>query len=508
MKLSIKLPLAFSLALLSLFVAGMLGITGLNQAVQRYEGEVLRHVAANELAASLGKDFSTAIQEWKNVLLRGKDPKEMAQYWAAHQRDMGQVLSKLKTLESMLTTEVEKATQRKIAQAIARTASAYEKAFEEFKAANFDPVIGDKAARGKDREASELLDTLTTQLSKDKTQVAATASALAQRASLQAYGLMLLLAGISVLGSFWLSQQIVRPLVDAVGLAQRVAQGDLRNHIDVTGNDELADLLTALKIMQDSLAKLLVQVHQGSQTVATASSEIAFGNSDLSNRTEQQASALQQTAAAMEELGATVKHNADSALQANQLAVNASTIAAKGGDVVTRVVETMRSIDESSRTIADIIQVIDGIAFQTNILALNAAVEAARAGEQGRGFAVVASEVRSLAGRSAEAAKQIRDLIKISVERVAQGSAFVDQAGLTMTEVVGSIKRVTDIMGEISSATTEQTTAVLQVSQAMAQMDQTTQQNAALVEQMAAAATNLKAQAATLVQTASIFKLS
>ncbi len=274
------------------------------------------------------------------------------------------------------------------------------------------------------------------------------------------------------------------------------------------GQDETAQLLRALASMADKLSHIVGGVRQNAEGVATASAEIAQGNHDLSARTESQASALEQTAASMEELSATVKQNADSARQANQLALNASSVAVKGGDVVAQVVDTMKHINDSSRKIFDIISVIDGIAFQTNILALNAAVEAARAGEQGRGFAVVASEVRSLAGRSAEAAKEIKTLIGASVERVEQGTALVDQAGVTMTEVVSSIKRVTDLMGEISAASTEQSQGVAQVGEAVMQMDQVTQQNAALVEEMAAAASSLKSQAQELVSTVAVFKLS
>jgi methyl-accepting chemotaxis protein len=248
-------------------------------------------------------------------------------------------------------------------------------------------------------------------------------------------------------------------------------------------------------------------VRIGSEGVATASAEIAQGNNDLSARTEQQASSLEETAASMEELSATVKQNADSARQANQLAAQASTVAVQGGDVVGQVVETMKGINDSSRKISDIISVIDGIAFQTNILALNAAVEAARAGEQGRGFAVVASEVRSLAGRSAEAAKEIKNLINASVERVEQGTVLVDKAGVTMAEVVSAIRRVTDLMGEISAASNEQSAGVSQVGEAVISMDQVTQQNAALVEEMAAAASSLKSQANDLVQIVAVFDL-
>ncbi len=283
--------------------------------------------------------------------------------------------------------------------------------------------------------------------------------------------------------------------------------GDLTLRLSGEGTDELATIGQSYNQFVGKMQGVLAQVRQSAEGVATASAEIAQGNNDLSARTEQQASALEETAASMEELGSTVKQNAESAREANQLAMSASTVAVKGGEVVCQVVETMKGINESSRRISDIISVIDGIAFQTNILALNAAVEAARAGEQGRGFAVVASEVRSLAGRSAEAAKEIKQLINASVERVEHGTTLVDQAGVTMTEVVSSIQRVTTIMGEISVASREQASGVAQVGEAVTQMDQTTQQNAALVEEMAAAATGLKGQAQDLVQVVAVFKL-
>jgi len=302
-------------------------------------------------------------------------------------------------------------------------------------------------------------------------------------------------------------RSITRPMAQAVSVANAVAAGELTYPINTHGSDETAQLLQALKSMQEGLVDVVGKVRAGAESVAAASQQIAQGNNDLSTRTESQASALQQTAASMEQLNSTVRQNADNARQANQLAVNASSVAQQGGDVVSDVVRTMKEINDSSQKIADIIGVIDGIAFQTNILALNAAVEAARAGEQGRGFAVVASEVRSLAGRSAEAAREIKSLIGASVERVEAGTAQVDRAGQTMAEVVGAIQRVTDIMGEISAASTEQSQGVAQVGEAVTQMDQVTQQNAALVEEMAAAAASLNTQAQELVDTVSVFQL-
>ena len=292
----------------------------------------------------------------------------------------------------------------------------------------------------------------------------------------------------------------------AVKLASAVASGDLTTAVPLAPGDT-GSLMAQLVAMQRSLVGAVSAVRQGSENVASASAQIAQGNQDLATRTEEQASALQKTASTMEQLGSTVTTNADNARQANQQAIGASTVAVKGGEVVGQVVETMRTINDSSKKIADIISVIDGIAFQTNILALNAAVEAARAGEQGRGFAVVAAEVRSLAQRSAEAAKEIKTLISASVERVEQGTTLVDQAGRTMDEIVGAIKRVTDIVGEISHASAEQSAGVAQVGDAVSQMDRATQQNAAMVEQSTAAAMDLQRQAQQLVQAVAVFKL-
>ena len=317
----------------------------------------------------------------------------------------------------------------------------------------------------------------------------------------------LLLLGI-IVGAYYLIGSIQQPLEQASGLAERIAGGDLSMQESVTRGDEFGDLLRALYTMSDALGRMVQQVRQSTDSIAIASAEIATGNHDLSMRTEETSSNLQETAAAMEQFTSTIQQSAGSAQQASSLAAGATGVARKGGEVVTQVVATMEDINHSSKKIADIIGVIDGIAFQTNILALNAAVEAARAGEQGRGFAVVASEVRSLAGRSAEAAKEIKQLISASVEKVETGSRLVTDAGTTMTDIVQSVQRVTDMIGEITAASSEQSAGVSQVNQAIGNLDQMTQQNAALVEESAAAAQSLREQADQLAQVVSRFKVN
>ena len=350
------------------------------------------------------------------------------------------------------------------------------------------------------------LDSLVAYEAQQAAQAADDAAALSTQArtSMLALGIVALLLGAFV--AWIITRSITHPINAAVGVAETVASGDLSSRIVVSSGDETGRLLGALKAMNDGLLDVVAQVRHGTDAIATASSEIAAGNLDLSSRTEEQASSLEETASAMEELTSTVKQNADNARQANQLAKSASEVAVRGGNIVSQVVDTMGTINESSKKIVDIIAVIDGIAFQTNILALNAAVEAARAGEQGRGFAVVATEVRNLAHRSASAAKEIKELIAASVANVDTGSRLVNEAGQTMGDIVDSIVRVTDIMGEITSATHEQTLGIEQINMAIAQMDEVTQQNAALVEQAAAASQSMQEQAGELAQVVSFFK--
>ncbi|HEY1230724.1 MAG TPA: methyl-accepting chemotaxis protein, partial [Ramlibacter sp.] len=372
----------------------------------------------------------------------------------------------------------------------------------------------DAAARMADEQLSKRLEAYEASLvalgDQQRAQIEAAAAAIAQqhRAGRNSLIVLSLIAlAVASLCAWRLTRSIVQPLNEAVKVAETVASGDLGSRIETDRKDETGQLLQALKGMNESLARVVGEVRTGTDTIATASGQIASGNQDLSSRTEEQASSLEETAASMEELTSTVKQNADNARQANQLAMSASQVAVKGGEVVGQVVHTMASINESSKKIVDIIGVIDGIAFQTNIQALNAAVEAARAGEQGRGFAVVASEVRNLAQRSAAAAKEIKGLIDDSVGKVQAGSELVGEAGHTMEEIVSSVKRVTDIMGEITAASQEQTAGIEQINQAITQMDQVTQQNAALVEQAAAAAASLQEQAGGLVHAVSVFRL-
>ncbi|WP_332738914.1 methyl-accepting chemotaxis protein [Hydrogenophaga sp.] len=508
MKIRHKLPLAIAVALLLVACAGLFGILQLRQSLGTYANLIEVDYGQERMAAGMLSNFKTQVQEWKNTLLRGKDDKQRDRYWSAFQKKEGEVATTAARLQSSLPQGEAHQLVTQFLQAHAAMGEGYRKGFAAFSAAGFDASVGDGAVKGMDRAPSELLDKAVGEIAARSAASAAAATRESQRASALSLGLMLIatLAGIGA--AVLIGRSITRPINQALRVAQTVAAGDLSSTIHVTSTDETGELLQALKTMNESLADVVARVRQGSESVATASSQISQGNHELSQRTEEQASSLQQTAASMEQLGTTVTQNADNARQANHLAQDARAVATEGGRAVSDVVLTMQGINESSRRIADIIGTIDGIAFQTNILALNAAVEAARAGEQGRGFAVVAAEVRNLAQRSAQAAKEIKLLINASVQQVEQGTALVDQAGATMQKTVSSIGRVTDIVAEISAASTEQSSGVTQVGQAVSRIDQVTQQNAALVEESAAAAASLKHQAQQLVQAVAVFKLA
>jgi methyl-accepting chemotaxis protein len=511
-KLSHRLAMLVGTLSVMMVVVGSVGLYGMNSAVQGlktvYED---RTVPAANLAEVRAIVLSNNLALTNTVLMRSAEySRERVAFVESNIAKASKIWSEY--IATKLAPEEEKlaqvfAAERKkfVAEALLPTMAALR--------AN-DLAMAQTLVASKLRPMAETLDKdmealIALQVDEAKKEFNADNS-LASKLSIAAGLLTLLGMCMAGLYGFFISRSIGQELgaepSEAAAVAQSVASGDLSVGIELRQGDSTS-LMAQLHSMQTSLASVVGNVRQNSESVATASAEIAQGNMDLSHRTEQQASSLEETAAAMEELSSTVKQNADNARQANQLALSASTVAIRGGQVVGQVVETMKGINDSSKKIADIISVIDGIAFQTNILALNAAVEAARAGEQGRGFAVVASEVRSLAGRSADAAKEIKGLITASVDRVGQGTALVDQAGETMAEVVNSIKRVTDIMSEISSASAEQSAGVSQVGEAITQMDQVTQQNAALVEESAAAAESLKTQAQQLVQAVAVFKL-
>jgi methyl-accepting chemotaxis protein-1 (serine sensor receptor) len=507
MKLAVKLPLAFALALLLMFAGAMYGIHALNGSIDEYDTTVQARVEDERAVTAMLVTFQQQVQEWKNTLLRGKDAAALSKHWSAFQAREEEVRQHADRLKARLPQGTSRTLVDQFASAHVAMGEGYRRGFEAFRAADLEASAGDQAVAGMDREPAKLLDAAARQIGVEGAEVAVRAAKRAQQASTLSLVLMLVAFVAGLAGAILFSRAIIRPLAHALTVAQTVAVGDLSTRIATDRKDEIGALLHALKNMQASLHEVVSNVRRNAVGVAAASSQIAAGNLDLSSRTEQQAASLEETAANMEELTSTVRRNSDNASQASQLAERASGIAARGGALMTDVVRTMEGIASTSGKMGDIIGVIDGIAFQTNILALNAAVEAARAGEQGQGFAVVAGEVRHLAQRSAAAAKEIKTLIEGSVARVEVGSGQVSTAGATIGEIVQSVRSVHSIVDEISLASVEQSHGLEQINTALGQMDEVTQQNAALVEQASAAAQAMAEQAQSLREAVAIFRL-
>jgi methyl-accepting chemotaxis protein len=509
MPLSRQLILSFGAVLLLMVLGSSLGMWRLSQATSHLHTTMTLGARQTEAMSDIELAFKTQVQEWKNTLLRGTEPQLLDKYWKAFQKAQTDVASRATQLRTELGSSGSAAKIETFIAAHEKMGVGYAAGFEAFKAANHDHTQGDAAVKGIDREPIKLLDAAKKELAAELLQASEKDLAQAQTTRGLALIGMLLSCAIGAVVAWRISSSIKGVLggepSELAQAANRVAAGDLSQPASL--NPDRGSVMAAMEEMRIALVQVVGSVRNGVETLASTSAQIAQGNMDLSGRTEQQASNLEETAASMEQLTGTVASSVDNARQANQLASGASEVAIKGGDMVTQVVATMNDIQASSRKISDIIGVIDGIAFQTNILALNAAVEAARAGEQGRGFAVVAAEVRSLAQRSAQAAKEIKTLIADSVEKVNSGSTLVNQAGQTMTDIVDQVKHVTTLIGEISTASGEQSAGIGQVNAAVSQLDQMTQQNAALVEQSAAAAEELRGQADQLAEVVAVFRL-
>ncbi|MCR1768977.1 HAMP domain-containing protein [Burkholderia glumae] len=509
LKIGVRLGGAFAVTLALLCMVGALALI---QASRIHDNTT--DLAANWLPSvqTLGdvRAYANTVRRSSISRLVALDEQERSSYWARHETAAAKLDATMKKYEQFIASPEEGELFRQIKTAWA----AYSATDARLHQLMQDTDHFDDARRLAAGDSSRLFATFADLVEQDIALNAAGAARASAEADASYRGaiwltsvLIIIALGMSMVVAYFITRSITTPIRTSVSIAETVARGDLTSRIEVAGRDETSQLLRALKSMNERLAEVVGRVRAGSDSIATGASQIAAGNSDLSQRTEEQAASLEETAASMEQLTATVKQNTESAQQGNSLAANASEVARRGGDVVGRVVTTMREISASSAKVGEIISVIEGIAFQTNILALNAAVEAARAGDQGRGFAVVAGEVRTLAQRSATAAKEIKTLIESSVERVQAGSGLVDEAGRTMEEVVQSVQRVADLMGEISAASVEQRTGIEQVNIAVTQMDEVTQQNAALVEEASAAAQSMAAQSNALRETVSIFRL-
>jgi methyl-accepting chemotaxis protein len=503
-----RLAAGFSLILAMAVLIGLVGVWRLNDVASATSRMMARPLAKERMIAEWYMQIFSAVRRTA-AIVKSSDP-ALGPYFKADAAATGSRSSELvKQIEPLIAEGPERALWEQITAQRKLYSAARDAAVKAKADGNVDEAakLLDESFTPTARHYEELVQQL---VAMQRSRIDATALDIGANARVGTTVIAALASCAVALGALFawlLTIGITRPIRQAVTLAETVAAGDLTHRIEASARDETGALLRALRHMNDSLVAIVTEVRSGTDTIATASAEISAGNMDLSARTEQQAASIEETSASMEQMTTTVRQNADNARQANQLSIAASDVAVQGGAVVDQVVTTMGSINESARKIVDIIGVIDGIAFQTNILALNAAVEAARAGEQGRGFAVVASEVRTLAQRSAAAAKEIKALIGDSVDKVDAGARLVDQAGATMEQVVTSIRRVTDIMGEITSASAEQTGGIEQVSATIAHIDETTQQNAALVEQSAAAASSMQEQAAKLAQVVSVFKL-
>ena len=452
--------------------------------------------------------FKQQVQEWKNVLLRGKDPALLDKHWKAFLDKEKETQETIREARSGTSHEDVRRGLEAFLAAHKQAGEGYRKGLEAYKAKN-DPFEGDKAVTGIDRGPTQMLGDLSLKAEDLGAKAVVTAVQSAERIyRLALFGIVAAMVAALVVLWVFIRRAVLSPLGDAVRFAERISHGDLTAEIRSDSRDETGQLLRTLGSMRNSLTDVVSQVRTSADAVVAASSQVSAGTTDLSQRTEEQASSLEETAASMEELASTVKQNADNAHQADELARNASKRAEQGGAEVVRVVTTMTEISASAKRITDIVSVIDSIAFQTNILALNAAVEAARAGEQGRGFAVVASEVRSLAQRSAQAAKEIKDLIGQSVQKVSTGTQLVEQAGDTIQALVIDVKRVSELMGSIAEASAEQSRGVQQVNKTVTEMDKVVQQNAAAVQESAAAAEGMRQQAESLARAVSAFRLS